>query len=78
MNDGRGSGQDPGLCASCAHAQSVRNNRGSQFWLCRLSAVDGRFAKYPALPVVACVGYESCQSSVVNRQSTDEPPETED
>lgn len=62
MNDPAGRGQaadsDPvGLCRLCVHAQVVENNRGSTFYLCRLSASDPRFAKYPCLPVVACVGF---------------------
>ena len=49
---------DAGLCASCQHAQVVTSARGSTFLLCRLSFVDARFAKYPALPVRQCSGYE--------------------
>ena len=47
-----------GLCARCKHAQIVVSERGSQFVLCRLSAIDSRFAKYPRLPVLMCPGYE--------------------
>ena len=32
--------------------------RGSTFFLCQLALTDPRFAKYPALPVLACEGYE--------------------
>ena len=46
-----------GLCASCRHARTVTTPR-STFWLCRLSATDPRFARYPRLPVLACPGYE--------------------
>jgi len=47
-----------GLCASCRHAERVVSGRGSEFVLCALSRVDGRYPKYPRLPVVACDGYE--------------------
>ena len=47
----------PGLCASCAHAQTIESSKGSTFLLCRLSFTDPRFEKYPRLPVVACTGY---------------------
>jgi len=58
MNDSPRPGQpSPGLCARCAHAQVVRTPRGSTFYLCRLSAVDPRFPKYPRLPVLACGGF---------------------
>ncbi|PZR83081.1 MAG: hypothetical protein DLM65_02715 [Candidatus Aeolococcus gillhamiae] len=46
----------PGLCASCERARVIRGAR-SQFWMCRLSEVDPRFARYPALPVLRCSGH---------------------
>jgi len=57
MNDSRGDGQDAGLCARCAHALVIRNDRGSRLYLCRLSASDSRFASYPPLPVRHCPGF---------------------
>jgi hypothetical protein len=57
MNDSRRAEQDAGLCARCEHAQIVRNTRGSTFYLCRLSATDPRFPKYPRLPVLNCAGF---------------------
>jgi hypothetical protein len=67
MNDPRRSGQAidgrTGLCATCAHAQIVRNARGSEFLLCRLSFSDPRFPKYPRLPVIACTGYQPVVSA---------------
>jgi hypothetical protein len=57
MNDSRSEEQDAGLCARCAHALVIRNDRGSRFYLCRLSATDPRFAKYPPLPVRRCTGF---------------------
>lgn len=57
MNDSRGDEQDAGLCIRCAHALVIRNDRGSRFYLCRLSATDSRFAKYPPLPVRRCLGF---------------------
>ena len=46
-----------GLCATCAHVQVVRSSKASTFYLCRLSEVDTRFPRYPALPVRRCPGY---------------------
>jgi hypothetical protein len=61
MNDrnpeGQVRGPDPGLCGSCEHVQRVTSARGSTFYLCRLSFVDARFARYPPLPVLACSGF---------------------
>ena len=48
MNDSRAEEQGAGLCARCAHALVIRNDRGSRFYLCRLSATDPRFAEIPA------------------------------
>lgn len=47
-----------GLCASCGHVKVVVSARGSRFYLCRRSAEDPGFAKYPVLPVRRCPGYE--------------------
>ena len=48
-----------GLCADCCHMQRVESARGSIFYLCRLSATDPEFAKYPRLPMLRCPGYQS-------------------
>lgn len=49
---------EAGLCASCRHARRIRNRRGSTFFLCGRSRTDDRFARYPRLPVLRCVGHE--------------------
>jgi hypothetical protein len=46
-----------GLCGACYHARRVDSARGSVFLLCRKSETDGRFTKYPALPVRRCEGF---------------------
>jgi hypothetical protein len=48
---------EPGLCGTCQNARIVRSDRGSVFHRCLLAHKDGRFAKYPRLPVVRCVGW---------------------
>jgi hypothetical protein len=50
--------QAVGLCASCRQVRRLRSERGSVFYFCRLSEVDPRFPKYPALPIRSCSGYE--------------------
>lgn len=47
-----------GLCADCEHAQRIESDRGPMYWLCKLSATDARFPKYPRLPVIECGGYK--------------------
>jgi len=57
-----------GLCARCRHSRTVPS-RTSVFWMCELSKTDPRFAKYPRLPVVACVGFQPA-----GFQPKDDPP----
>lgn len=60
MNDSRGPRQPvrpEGLCPHCANVQVITNDRGSRFYLCRLSVTDRRFPRYPPQPVIACEGY---------------------
>jgi hypothetical protein len=65
--------RDPmGLCASCRHVRVVQSSHGSTFYLCRLSEVDARFAKYPRLPVLKCAGYESSANLKENDSSHQE------
>ncbi|MBI3832669.1 MAG: hypothetical protein HY291_24315 [Planctomycetes bacterium] len=47
-----------GLCATCRHVKTLRNDRGSVFFMCTLAEKDTRFRKYPPLPVLKCEGYE--------------------
>ena len=42
----------------CKHKKVVTSERGSVFLLCRRSAEDARFPKYPPQPVVSCPGFE--------------------
>lgn len=48
-----------GLCATCRHARAIKSDRGTRFLLCERSKTDARFPRYPALPVIRCVGYET-------------------
>ena len=62
MTDPRAAAGSPdvrGLCAGCAHVRVVTSARGSSFVMCGLSRTDERFARYPRLPVLACVGFEA-------------------
>jgi hypothetical protein len=47
-----------GLCLKCKHVEVIATSRQTTFYLCRLSRVDPRFRKYPALPVLVCSGHE--------------------
>jgi hypothetical protein len=47
-----------GLCDLCRHQKLIHTTRGSTFSMCLRSRTDGRFAKYPRIPVERCVGYE--------------------
>jgi hypothetical protein len=49
----------PGLCADCHHARELVSGKGSRFFYCLRSESDARYAKYPALPVLDCAGYQA-------------------
>lgn len=49
---------EAGLCARCRWMRRITSDRGSVFYLCRRSATDPAFPKYPRLPVLHCRGYE--------------------
>jgi hypothetical protein len=49
---------DAGLCGQCRYVKVIWSQKGSVFYLCRKSETDGRFEKYPRLPVRVCGGYE--------------------
>ena len=55
--DSEGAADSVGLCGTCRHVRVITGNQGSVFYLCRLSAVDTRYVKYPTLPVTACAGF---------------------
>lgn len=51
-------GETPaGLCAGCRHLRLLSSGR-SKFVRCWLGESDPAYPRYPALPVVACNGYE--------------------
>lgn len=47
-----------GLCSVCRHVKRVETGSGRVYYLCRLSATDERFNKYPQLPMRSCPGFE--------------------
>lgn len=50
-----------GLCETCRHKWVITSDRGSVFLRCELSKTDGRYAKYPSLPVWRCDGYVAAE-----------------
>lgn len=53
-----------GLCSRCTHVQIIRSNRGSTYYLCRVSLEDARFPKYPRLPVLRCSAFDVSERSL--------------
>jgi hypothetical protein len=48
-----------GICELCVYRRLVPNTRGSVFSLCERSRTQPDvFARYPALPVLVCAGFE--------------------
>jgi len=59
---------EPGLCGGCRWARAVVSARGSRFLRCGRADDDPAFARYPALPLRACAGFEA------ERGAIDTPP----
>ena len=53
----------PGLCGECRHASVKETRRGTAYLRCVRASWDPRLVRYPALPVVSCVGFEPVESS---------------
>lgn len=53
-----------GLCADCRFMRRIESDRGSIFYLCKLSATDATFPKYPRLPVLRCAGHKPLSERV--------------
>ncbi len=47
-----------GLCLRCRWMRVVTTRRGSMFYRCGRADTDPRFPRYPALPMLQCIGYE--------------------
>ncbi len=52
-------GADPGLCWTCRHSKLNRTRRGTAYLRCTRAEWDDRLTRYPRLPVLSCVGYDS-------------------
>ena len=56
-HDSEDASSPAGLCGNCRNVRIIRADNRIIYYLCRLSAVDHRYAKYPALPVTDCAGF---------------------
>lgn len=63
-------GHDPGLCGTCRHGHRIDTGRDTRYWRCRRSESDARFARYPPLPVLGCLGWEEADGS---EDASDDP-----
>jgi hemoglobin len=55
---------EPGLCGGCRWARAVVSARGSRFLRCGRADDDPAFARYPALPVRTCAGFEAERGAI--------------
>jgi hypothetical protein len=58
-----------GLCSSCLNARRIASDRGSVFIMCKVSAIDPAFPKYPRLPVLSCSAYSPGSESTRDASS---------
>jgi hemoglobin len=56
---------EPGLCGRCRWARTIVSARGSRFLRCGRADDDPAFARYPALPVRSCAGFEAERGAIV-------------
>ena len=66
------------LCERCGRVRVVVSGKGSRFLLCRHSAVDGRYPRYPPQPVRRCDAFLADQpdpASVPQAAPMSLPPE---
>jgi hypothetical protein len=68
---------NPGLCGRCTHVQLIPSARGTTYYLCRLALTDARFAKYPRLPVLSCLGFVQKKETAEERRSAPSGPSEE-
>ncbi len=60
MDTPRPAPPQPGLCQRCDYAREIISAKDSRFLYClraEQTETDGRYAKYPRLPVLECPGY---------------------
>ena len=57
-----------GLCAECAWTRRIASGRGPVYYWCGKSKEDGRYPKYPHLPVLRCAGYIPLDDNRPNEQ----------
>ncbi len=60
---------ETGLCGGCRWARAVVSARGSRFLRCGRADDDHDFARYPALPVRACAGFEAERGTIARPAS---------
>lgn len=51
-----------GLCENCLNVRKLETKIGATIYLCRLSAKDPHFPKFPPLPTLACPGFEKSEA----------------
>lgn len=48
----------PGLCGDCRHARALATASGATRYRCLRAENDGRYEKWPRLPMLSCPGHE--------------------
>ena len=64
--------QDLGLCGGCSWGRQVTTARGSRFLRCGRSDADPTYARYPALPVRHCFGFDEQKDSANSQPASED------
>ena len=67
-------GHRAGLCLGCRHARVVRSRTNQNYYRCGRSDHDGRYPRYPHLPVVSCDGYDPVEPTSGATEPVDASP----
>ncbi|MEM8898562.1 MAG: hypothetical protein AAGC85_10675 [Bacteroidota bacterium] len=54
------------LCAECTYLKTIKNSRGSEFWLCLKAKEVANWPKYHPQPVSRCAFFHKTDTSEEN------------
>ncbi len=68
------SGDRVGLCLDCRHVRLVGSRTGQSYHRCGRSDDDGRYPRFPRLPVLRCDGHDPVEPARGGAEPVDASP----